>query len=41
MLGTIQVALSQGQQAVVVTVFVDSNKKYLSTALCAEEPVKD
>jgi cysteine synthase len=30
-----------GEDACVTTVFADSNKKYLSTALCAEEPVKD
>ncbi|SNT14626.1 cysteine synthase A [Granulicella rosea] len=29
-----------GAEAVVVTVFCDDNKKYLSTALMAEEPVK-
>ncbi|MCE7973619.1 MAG: PLP-dependent cysteine synthase family protein [Leptolyngbya sp. PLA1] len=30
-----------GEDAVVVTVFADSNKKYLSTDLCREEPVKE
>jgi cysteine synthase A len=39
-LGALQVADSLGSDAVVATVFPDSNKKYLSTDLCAEEPVK-
>jgi cysteine synthase A len=30
-----------GDDAVVVTVFADSNKKYLSTDLLREEPVRD
>jgi cysteine synthase A len=30
-----------GDDAVVVTVFSDSNKKYLTTDLMNEEPVKD
>jgi cysteine synthase A len=30
-----------GPEAIVVTVFCDDNKKYLSTALMADEPVKD
>jgi cysteine synthase A len=30
-----------GSDAAVVTVFCDSNKKYLSTDLCREEPVRD
>ncbi|NUQ67855.1 MAG: PLP-dependent cysteine synthase family protein [Phycisphaerales bacterium] len=30
-----------GDEAIVVTVFADSNKKYLSTDLCREEPVRD
>ena len=30
-----------GPDARVVTVFPDSNKKYLSTDLCHEEPVRD
>jgi len=41
LLGALQVALDQGEDAVVATVFPDSNKKYLSTDLCREEPVQD
>lgn len=37
LLGALKVALEQGEQAVVATVFPDSNKKYLSTDLCREE----
>ncbi|MCA8956110.1 MAG: pyridoxal-phosphate dependent enzyme, partial [Planctomycetes bacterium] len=40
-LGALRVALDQGQDSVVATVFPDSNKKYLSTDLCAEEEMKD
>jgi cysteine synthase A len=40
LLGAIQVARSQGPEAVVATVFPDSNKKYLSTDLSGEEPVR-
>lgn len=40
-LGALQLAREYGQQAVVVTVFPDSNKKYLSTDLCREEPVRE
>ena len=40
-LGAVQIALEQGEGAVVATVFPDSNKKYLSTDLCCEEPVLD
>jgi len=40
-LGAAQVAEQQGGDATVVTVFCDSNKKYLSTDLCREEPVRD
>jgi cysteine synthase A len=39
-LGALQVAEEQGTDAVVATVFADSNKKYLSTDLCGDEPVK-
>jgi cysteine synthase A len=39
-LGALQVALELGPEAVVATVFPDSNKKYLSTDLCRTEPVK-
>jgi cysteine synthase A len=38
-LGALDVAEEQGPDAVVTTVFADSNKKYLSTDLCREEPV--
>jgi cysteine synthase A len=41
MLGALQLAAEIGEGAVVCTVFSDSNKKYLSTDLCAAEPVKD
>jgi cysteine synthase A len=41
MLGALQVALEQGEGAVVATVFADSNKKYLSTDLCSDEELKD
>jgi len=37
-LGALSVAARQGEDAVVATVFPDSNKKYLSTDLCREEP---
>jgi cysteine synthase len=40
-LGAVQLAARYGKDAVVVTVFADSNKKYLSTDLCREEPVRD
>jgi cysteine synthase A len=40
-LGAVQLAEELGGPATVVTVFSDSNKKYLSTDLCREEPVKD
>ncbi len=41
LLGAVRVALEQGDGAVVATVFPDSNKKYLSTDLVREEPVRD
>jgi len=41
LLGALQVADAQGPAAVATTVFPDSNKKYLSTDLCREEPVRD
>ena len=41
LLGALEVALAQGDDAVVATVFPDSNKKYLSTDLVREEPVRD
>jgi cysteine synthase A len=40
-LGALQVQNTMGDQAVVVTVFPDDNKKYLSTDLLRSEPVKD
>jgi len=40
-LGALQVALAQGDDAVVATVLPDSNKKYLSTDLCGEEAVRE
>ena len=41
MIGAIQLQEELGYQSVVVTVFSDSNKKYLSTDLMKDEPVKD
>jgi cysteine synthase A len=41
LLGAVQVAAQQGDGAVVATVFPDSNKKYLSTDLLRDEPVRD
>jgi cysteine synthase A len=40
-IGAIQLQNQLGSDAAVVTVFSDSNKKYLSTDLMKEEPVKD
>jgi len=40
-IGALKVQNEIGENKVVVTVFSDSNKKYLSTALMCEEPVKD
>jgi cysteine synthase A len=40
-LGAVQLAERHDQECAVVTVFCDSNKKYLSTDLCREEPVRD
>ena len=40
-LGAVQIAREQGEDAVVATVFCDSNKKYLSTDLCREEPLRE
>ncbi len=40
-LGAVQLQNSLGSNAVVVTVFSDSNKKYLSTDLMKDEPVKE
>jgi len=41
LLGALQVQEELGGEAVVVTIFSDDNKKYLSTDLMREEPVKD
>ncbi len=41
LLGALKVQEEMGKDAVVVTVFPDSNKKYLSTDLLRKEPVKD
>ncbi len=40
-LGALKVQEKLGNDAIVVTVFADDNKKYLSTDLLREEPVKD
>jgi len=40
-LGALQIQNEMGRDAVVVTVFSDDNKKYLSTDLLRSEPVKD
>ena len=40
LLGAVMRAAEMGPEASVVTVFSDDNKKYLSTGLMAEEPVK-
>ena len=40
-LGALEVAKRQGTNSAVVTVFADSNKKYLSTDLCSDEEMKD
>ncbi|MHC5011925.1 MAG: PLP-dependent cysteine synthase family protein, partial [Planctomycetota bacterium] len=40
-LGAIKVAAAQGEGAVVATILCDSNKKYLSTDLCKEEPMQE
>ena len=41
LLGALMVQEQLGEDAVVVTVFADSNKKYLSTDLLRPEPVRD
>jgi cysteine synthase A len=41
LLGALKVQDTIGPKATVVTVFADSNKKYLSTDLLREEPVRD
>lgn len=40
-IGAMQRVEATGGDAVVVTILCDSNKKYLSTDLCREEPVRD
>ena len=40
-LGALKVQEKLGKDAIVVTVFADDNKKYLSTDLLREEPVRD
>ncbi|MCK6447725.1 MAG: cysteine synthase family protein [Planctomycetes bacterium] len=40
-LGAVQLALARNGEPTVVTVFADSNKKYLSTDLLRNEPVRD
>lgn len=40
-LGALKVALEMGPEAKVVTVFADDSKKYLSTDLLREEPVRE
>ena len=37
----LRVAVATDDESVVTTVIPDSNKKYLSTALCRQEPVRD
>ena len=41
LIGAVMAAERLGARACVATVFCDDNKKYLSTALAAEEPAKD
>ena len=41
LLGAMRVQAEMGNESVVVTVFSDDNKKYLSTDLMKDEPVKD
>ena len=40
-LGALKLAVALGEKSTVATVFCDSNKKYLSTDYCSEEPVRD
>lgn len=40
-IGAIKLKAQMGEEAIVVTLLSDSNKKYLSTDLVKEEPVKD
>lgn len=41
LLGAIKIQQESGNDQAVITVFADSNKKYLSTALMKEEPLKE
>lgn len=41
LVGAIRLAEELGPNAIVVTVLCDSNKKYLSTDLCRDEPARD
>ena len=41
LVGAIRLAEELGPDAIVVTVLCDSNKKYLSTDLCRDEPTRD
>ena len=40
-IGAVQLVEEHGDDATVVTILPDSNKKYLSTALCHAEPPRD
>jgi cysteine synthase A len=40
-LGAVQLVEEMGAEATVTTILADSNKKYLSTDLCRDEPVRD
>lgn len=40
-LGALKIQEQLGTETVVVSIFCDSNKKYLSTDLCKDEPIKD
>ncbi|HPF24951.1 MAG TPA: cysteine synthase family protein [Steroidobacteraceae bacterium] len=41
LLGALQIAAEQGEDACVATIFCDCNKKYLSTDLCSDEECKE
>jgi cysteine synthase A len=41
LIGAVMAAERLGEGACVATIFCDDNKKYLSTALAGDEPVKD
>jgi cysteine synthase len=40
-LAAVRVAIAMGEDAVVTTIFADDNKKYLSTCLLRDEPVRE